>query len=391
MVVSTLNLAELHDASFGAELFASSLPARILVTNDLRDLASLWPRTNNIGSARCYAFQCADILEVWHNTIGAARRTQALFVAIVDAGDRPLMLLPLGIECRHGLRVLTFLDGGVSDYNAPIIFPDAQGWNAHTIAKIWQGMQRSLPAFDIAIFDKMPEHVGDLPNPLMLFDTIAFPGSGHAITLSGTWADYSLRRLPQRQDSRRQRRRLGKIGTLKFEIAETSAQFDSFLDAMIRQKTRRYLETRGLDGFDRSGYRLFYPEMTRHSGIDGPVQLSALKLDDTIIATHWGYVVGSRFYYLMPTFEGGDWQGYSAGRLLLEHLLEWSFAHGLTEFDFTSGDEAYKFAYCDLTIPLFQAFIPVTLLGRVYARARVAKAQLRKLKAWRPLLGRVHA
>src|SRR5450759_3425056 len=138
MAFSIQNFVELPDASPGAELFAASAPARIRGTNDLRDLAGLWPRTDDVGPARCYAFQCADILEVWHDTIGAARRTQALFVAIVDAEDRPLMLLPLGIERRHGLRALTFLDGGVSDYNAPIVFPVARDWDTRTIGTVWQ-------------------------------------------------------------------------------------------------------------------------------------------------------------------------------------------------------------------------------------------------------------
>jgi CelD/BcsL family acetyltransferase involved in cellulose biosynthesis len=309
-----------------------------------------------------------------------------MFVAVVNADDQPLMLLPLGIEPRYGARVLTFLDGGVSDYNAPIVFPFAQDWDARTIGTVWQGLQKILLPFDVAIFDKMPGHVGDLPNPFMLFDISVCPYSGHAVSLSGAWEDFSKQRLPRRQDSRRKRRRLGEVGTLHFEVAETSAQFDTFLDALIRQKTRRYIETRGVDGFDRPGYRAFYPEMTRRFGKNGPVHLSALKLDDTIIAAHWGYVVGPRFYYLVPTFEGGDWGRYSAGRLLLEHLLEWSFARELEVFDLTNGDEPYKLEYCDLTIPLYRAVIPVTSLGRVYASAAAVKAQLPKIKGWTPFI-----
>lgn len=391
MASSILNLNELSDSSSGSELFARSGPARIRVTNNLHDIAGLWPHSDNVGPARCYAFQFADILDIWHDTIGTARGTQALFVTIVDAQDRALMLLPLGIERRHGLRALSFLDGGVSDYNAPILFPGARDWDTRTIGIVWQGLLRILPSFDIAIFDKMPEHIGDQPNPLMLFETTAYPRSGYAVTLTGTWDDFVVRRLPRRKTLRNLRRKLGKIGTVKFEIAETVTQFKSFHDAMVRQKTRRYLETRGVDGFARPGYRDFYQEMTYSFRKDGPVHLSALKVDDTIIATHWGYIAGSRFYYVMPTFEGGDWRRYSAGRLLLEDLLEWSFARGLGVFDFGIGDETYKFDYCDLTIPLYQAVIPVTLLGRVYARARIAKAQLGKIKRWRPSSRRFHA
>lgn len=117
------------------------------------------------------------------------------------------------------------------------------------------------------------------------------------------------------------------------------------------------------------------------------VHLSALKLDDTILAAHWGYVVGGRFYYLMPSFEGGDWNRYSADRLLIEHLLEWSFERGLEAFDFTVGDEDYKSEFCDLTIPLYSAIMLVSVSGRIYANVFAAKMRLQKTRAW-PILRR---
>ena len=74
--------------------------------------------------------------------------------------------------------------------------------------------------------------------------------------------------------------------------------------------------------------------------------------------------MGSRYYYLSPSFEGGDWLRYSPGRLLIEHLLEWSFRRGLKVFDFTVGNEEYKFEYSDVTIPLYRVIVPETTIGR---------------------------
>src|SRR5256885_1792081 len=85
-------------------------PAQIWLTHDLSDFNDLWPRSQQLKDARCHAFQCADILEVRCNTIASARNMETLFVAVVDAESNPLMLLPLGIERRHGVRILTFLD-----------------------------------------------------------------------------------------------------------------------------------------------------------------------------------------------------------------------------------------------------------------------------------------
>jgi CelD/BcsL family acetyltransferase involved in cellulose biosynthesis len=302
----------------------------------------------------------------------------------VDAERNPLMLLPLGIERRHGVRILTFLDGGLSDYNSPVVFPATQDWGGDDVRMVWRGLQDILPAFDIAILEKMPERIGDLPNPLILLGTSPFPASGHATTLSGTWDDFAAKRLPRRRTNRRYRRRLEERGKLTFEIAKTPEQFDTFLDALIRQKIRHHRETLTIAGFDQSGYRNFVTEMTHCLFMASTVHLSALKLDDTIIAAHWGYVVGTRFYYLIPSHEAGAWRRFAPGHLLTEQLFAWSFAQGIEVFDFGVGDEDYKFEHCDVVIPLHVTTISVTFKGVAYSVALNLTEKLRrKLKKTR--------
>jgi CelD/BcsL family acetyltransferase involved in cellulose biosynthesis len=344
-------------------------PAEIFLVRSVSELSMFWPRSNQPHVARCYAFQYADILEVRCATIAAARHVDTLFVAVVDSQRQPLMLLPWGIERRWGVRVLSFLDGGLSDYNAPIIFPAAQQWGEDDMRSIWQGLRRILPPFDVAILDKMPENVGDLPNPLNLLGTVPFLSSGHATTLAGSWREFEAQRLPRRQDSRRKRRRLQDRGTLSFEIATNPEQFDVLLAALIRQKVRHHRETLTIAGFDQPGYRAFVTQITHQLPAGSPVHLSALKLDDMIIAAQWGYVAGGRFYYLIPSYEAGMFRSFSPARILLEHLLEWSYAHGVTVFDFGLGDESYKTEYCDVLIPLRVAAKPVNPLGAMYLLA----------------------
>jgi CelD/BcsL family acetyltransferase involved in cellulose biosynthesis len=359
-------------------------PSQLWLTDNLSDFKDFWPRSQQLKAARCYAFQCADILEVRCNTIAAARSMRTLFVAVVDGEGNPLMLLPLGIERRHGVRMLTFLDGGLSDYNSPVVFPAMRDWAGDDVRMVWRGLQDILPPFDITILDKMPERVGDLPNPLMLLGTSPLSVSGHATTLSGTWNEFAAKRLPRRRTNRRYRRRLEEQGKLTFEIAKTPEQFDAFLDALIRQKTRHHRETLTIAGFDQLGYRDFVTKMTHCPLLASTVHLSALKLDDAIIAAHWGYVVGRRFYYLIPSYEAGAWRRFAPGHLLTERLLEWSFAQEIEVFDFGIGDEDYKFEHCDMVIALHVMTIPVTFKGVAYSVALNLTEKLRrKLKKTR--------
>jgi CelD/BcsL family acetyltransferase involved in cellulose biosynthesis len=71
----------------------------------------------------------------------------------------------------------------------------------------------------------------------------------------------------------------------------------------------------------------------------------------------------------MPSYEGGEWARYSPGRL----LLEWSFAQGLREFDFTIGDEPYRSAFWNASDALYRLSRPRSALGwAYYAKARLA-------------------
>ncbi|WP_246693250.1 GNAT family N-acetyltransferase, partial [Mesorhizobium sp. M2E.F.Ca.ET.154.01.1.1] len=86
------------------------------------------------------------------------------------------------------------------------------------------------------------------------------------------------------------------------------------LEAMMRQKSRRYLETTGVDGMERPGYRAFFRQAALELAPRGHVHISSLNLGGTVLAVHWGYQDDSRFYYMMPSFEAGEWVRFSPGR-----------------------------------------------------------------------------
>jgi CelD/BcsL family acetyltransferase involved in cellulose biosynthesis len=336
-----------------------------------------WPRTGERGQARCFAFQCADVLEVWCDTVG--KHVQPAFVTVLTASGKPAVLLPLGIEMHRAARVLRFLDSGVSDYNAPIAFPEISELGPDAAHEIWRQLQEHLPPFDVAVFEKMPGMIEDLPNPLLPLTVAQHPESCHFARLPDSWEKFAQERIPKAADSRRRRRKLEKVGTVKFEISDESGRGE-FLDAMMRMKRRKFIDTKGQDMFEVTGSGEFYREMTHRCGA-GPVQLSALSVDNRIIAAHWGYVAGDRFYHLMPAHEAGEWTSYAPGRLLNEWLMEWSIQRGLKFFDFGIGDEPYKFDYCDVHITLRDAFLPVTPKGQLYsAMLRLAGAAKRGLR-----------
>ena len=111
-IIGTLELATSHQIALPG--FA---PVRIRLATQIRDFAEFWPRWNTLGEARCYPFQCADILELYCDTFVPARNGEPLFVAILGCDGEPLMLIPLVIQpysdytrILKNVRILKFLD-----------------------------------------------------------------------------------------------------------------------------------------------------------------------------------------------------------------------------------------------------------------------------------------
>ncbi|GEP10511.1 GNAT family N-acetyltransferase [Methylobacterium gnaphalii] len=342
-----------------------------------------WPRTGEPRQARCHVFQCADVLEVWLDTIGRARRIRPLFVGVSTAAGATVMLLPLGIERVRGIRVLGFLDGTVVDYSQPVLFPSAAQIDGAAMTRLWQRIRSALPGFDVALLDKMPVEIGGQANPLMHLGAEAMPVSGHVMSLSGSREELEAR-IPVSKRHQRYMRQLTKDQSVALEVAETAERARVFLDDMIENKTRKFHETR-VPGFEVPGKRAFYDEATRRLPNLAPIHLSAVRAGETVVASHWGLIFGDRFYFLMTAYAGGEWRKYSPGRILNDELIRWCHANGYRWFDFGIGDEVYKDEYCDIVVPLHVAVIPVTLRGRLYVRSGAVLERLRASQLWQRL------
>jgi len=378
-MVQIIDLKSLQAGSAGAEADRASAPAEIWATNNLSDFAEFWPRSDRLGAAHCYAFQTADVLELLCDTFAVALAMEPVFIAIVNEQKEPLALVPLGIRRRRGIRFLSFLDGGMSDYNAPVLFASASDWRVETFRLVWRGIQKIQPSFDVATFEKMPDRVGELPNPFRWLATSPNPTSGHAMTLSGAWKDLSAR-LPHRRSLREAENRLRRLGEPVVEMATMPAQYDIFVEALTRHKSQKYMETWGVDGLDRPGYRQYLKAARGLLYPAGPVCLFALKMNDTIISTNWGYISDRRFYGVMTAFDGGEWRRYSPGRFLFHKVIEWCLNNEVKILDFGIGNEEYKEGYCDITLPLYKTEIFSTFRGRMFLVVRNAKLAFIKLQ-----------
>lgn len=360
-------------------------PVRIEVLSSFSEVEAKW-RKAQVDCA-CYGFQSFEWLSTFQESVGVAEGIEPHIVHVADANGNTLMLLPLGIRRRLGLSFLNFLGGDTTDYNAPIIQAEfAAGLDAMASNRLLACVLERLPRVDVIAFERMPSEIDDVPNPFARLPDAKHVSNAYAATLGDTFKDFKKRRSAKFfSTGERKWRRLSEIAPARFCVAESAADAAEIMSALVRQKRRRYRETGAPDRFAKPHYLAFYSALAAKHLDTGLIHTSALFVDGTVVAAHCGMAFRNRFYWLMPSYEGGEWARFSPGRLLMQFLIEWSISRGLKKFDLTIGDDDYKQLWADNTLPLYDCVRGLTGKGKAYHEVQLASRALRgwaKRRLW---------
>lgn len=341
-----------------------------------------WPSVRSPGRAKLHVFQTREFIETWVATRGAAKGTRSYFVDVTDRCGHRVMLLPLGITARLGEKTLSFLDAGLADYNAPVLYPNALAWTKESARALWDRIVAALPAVDVVDLRNVPFDVDGRINPIALVAAEVNDESSHGNDLTQCWEKIEASQA-QLRTIKRKWRALEKLGPVRFEVAATEADVGRFLERALVQKQRRFDETR-VRGFQHDPDKLaYFREATRAFGDAGHLQICALTVGGEIVATAWSLVLGKRVYEILIGFQGGEWAKYSCGRILNLMLLRWLKDKGFDYLDHGIGDEAWKLDHCDRHVALRQLVEARSIRGRLAMSRRRLVAHLRASEAWR--------
>tara|TARA_B100001123_G_C15345112_1_gene1036638 strand:- start:307 stop:1407 length:1101 start_codon:yes stop_codon:yes gene_type:complete len=346
-----------------------------------QSLKNIWEDIEDLSS--CTPFQSFSWLEHWQKSIGSTLFKISPFIVVIKKNEEVLALLPLGKRKSFGIEVLEWLGGNNTDYMSPLI-SEHNDLFITDFKNIWDKVLQELKPLDLVCLSKQVNLKNSNPFILNLENKVLM--NSYQSLLKGNWESFSKEYLSKKvlADSRRQRKRLSELGELSFNIAKNDEEIKKITQLMIKQKSRRYIETGSWDMFGIEEYKNFYLNLEQKLGGLGRVHVSYLSLDKKIIATHWGLVSSDNFYYLMPTHEGEGWEKFSPGKLLLESLIKWSIDNNLKMFDLTVGDEAYKRKWSNEVSPIYEHIYPVSLTGRIYLFVQKLKVNIKRI----PFLGK---
>lgn len=313
-------------------------------------------------------FQRAQWLETWFGSF-AAEAPNALLAATIEdpaTGD-PVFVLPLTVTRRGGIVRLEAWDGGVSDYNGPVLSKDFHP-EPGDMRRLWREIVGALPRIDVIDFEKVPAVIGDVDNPLLMVEGVRpshfarhplpLPADGDFERLAATRFDPTHRRTLAKK-----RKKLKNKGRLEFSL-ETGADALPTLERILEWRGARFAhgtepeETRRIDAFYRS--------LCGHTDI---ARVGRLTLDDRLIAGCFGTLTDRTFQLLVVAHDGA-FKNWSPGLLAIESSIAHLCARGVTVYDFTIGDEPYKLDFGVETEKLWDLQSALTLKGRLYLVAR---------------------
>src|ERR1700681_3216737 len=140
--------------------------ASVDILGDLNQAETIW---RGLEDQQFFTpFQRFDFLGPWQRQVGEREGFLPFIVIAYDADRRPLLLLPLALRHRHGVRTACFMGGKHVTFNMALwnrVF--AAGANADDLDALISAI-RERSAADVLALTQQPLRWRDLPNPMAL-------------------------------------------------------------------------------------------------------------------------------------------------------------------------------------------------------------------------------
>ena len=385
---ATAAIARLADLSreFGPTL-------SFAIYDDLADVECEWRRFEQI--ADCTAFQIFDWLATWQRHVGRRDGVKPVIVIGTFAGGETAFILPLAITKKNGTRRLSWLGQEQCDYNAPLLAPYfLQRVAPDRFLAAWQELRAQMqrdPKFrhDWVGLEKMPQMVGDQVNPFSLLPVTAHPSGAHLTQLGDDWEKfyYAKRSSATRRRDRAKRRHMAEFGAVRFVTATDADEARRTLDTLMEQKHRGFARRGIANIFARPGLREFLLDLASNPNLRDRFHISRIEIGDAWVAANFAIVFGDCYYHVLASYESDTPAAhFGPGALHLRELLAHAIKLGLRRFDFTIGDEPYKYEWSDTSVTLYDHCSAATWRGWPQSCASAVRHRVKRFVKQTPFI-----
>lgn len=332
------------------------------------------------------AFQSFDWLSIWYRHVGRDLGVEPAIAVVTRAGE-PLMLAPLGIERRFGLRRLVWLGGRLADYKGPLLAPDFEARLDGGFAALWRRIRRALPRHDLVMLDSQPVSLGTpsapAANPFAALSSSPAPDAAYVFDLPSSFDEFSQRyRAETRRIDRSKFRKLEAAGEVTFRFAETAEERVAMAEDILARKGAQ-LAAQGISSiFGEEDYLAAWRDLAALPEERKLLEVAELRLDGTFLSGSVAHVWRGRSTLMVHTYDPEMLPKLSPGRLHLLKLLQSSIERGIDTYDLSVGYAAYKESFCDTPMEMRNTIAGTSLAGMGAAAAiRTGLAAKRRIKS----------
>ncbi|MBO6920483.1 MAG: GNAT family N-acetyltransferase [Rhizobiaceae bacterium] len=343
--------------------------------HSLEEAAPFWRKLMEFGNYR--VFQDFDFTNAWYQTIGKQKNVDPRII-VSTCDDKPVILFPLGIYQRLGIRRLAWLGSDWNDYNGPVVGDQSLLSSGQDI---WTKVFELVGKADILEISKQAPWYGmHTENAVALQESVREDNSTHILDLHSDYqalrkSIYSSRTW---QGFERKKRKLKKLGELTFQCETDPSERKRIVEMMLQIKAEDLAARGKKNPFQNCGAANFLPTIA--IDCEEISRVYTLRLNGEVLATTF-CLVEKNSVLLYQTSYDKNYGFASPGTLLLHFIIFKAAENGFESFDCLFGDEPYKLKICNRSVPVGRVLVPISKLGVALKYFTIGKIVLtRKVK-----------
>jgi CelD/BcsL family acetyltransferase involved in cellulose biosynthesis len=349
--------------------YGSALRCEVVADfSELEKVSQDWERLWQ-SDGRAEIFQTFSWARAWWQAYG---NEFALCCPIVSEGNKIVGILPL---VKRG-RTVQFLGIPEADYTDLLC---EQGREKEVLTVALESLFQSVEQWDECILQHLAKdgrvvrHWQELPRDLRRRMKLVPAGRYKTIFLEENREEI-FNSLLGKHHTRRRHNKLKKAGQVTLRRLSTTAEAQQHLDYFFLHHVRRCALLGRESTCAQPEFRQFLRAIVEELEASGRLHFEVLELDGRPFAWHFSFLVNGKFLLYQHTFDLDSWD-YAPGEVLLSHLFQFAQENVAREFDFGSGDEAYKSRFARHTRETFSLYVePSGLKGKLRGLYRASQS-----------------
>ena len=314
-------------------------------------------------------------------TISATSGAEPALVMIRDGAGQPAAILPLEKIRRSGIAMLRSVGGKHASFHLPLATREGQAIIAADPLGVLRGAAEAAGGADLIMLMNQPSQWEGVPNPLARLGAVEAASHAYETVLpADAEAFIAETNFPRhRKKLRKKRQTLAKLGRVVAARQSDPESVGRTLDTFFAQKQRRFAAQGIANPFADAGTQAFLRTACSSGGAEPPaIELHALSCGERSVAV-FGLATGfSRASGMFTSFDDDPAIARcSPGDILLHDMVGDLIARGFRRFDLGVGEARYKNSFCTTEVRLTDAFVPLSLYGRLAAAAMQTASRLK--------------